>query len=25
LLKNGFPESEQAQALIEWERTQRGH
>jgi len=25
LLKNEFPESEQAQALIEWERTQRGH
>lgn len=25
LLKNGFPESEQAQALIDWERTQRGH
>lgn len=25
LLKNGFPESEQAQALIEWERAQRGH
>ena len=25
LLRNGFPESEQAQALIEWERTQRGH